>query len=89
MVMTREQRRDLVEKFRVHETDTGSPQVQVSLLTGRITYMAGHMEAHPKDFHSKRGLQAMVNRRKRLLAYLRREEPERYRELVESLGLRK
>lgn len=89
MVMTREQRKDVVEKFRVHETDTGSPEVQVSLLTERITYMTGHMEAHRKDFHSRRGLQAMVNRRKRLLAYLRREEPERYRALVERLGLRK
>ena len=89
MVMTSEQRRDVVEKFRVHEADSGSPEVQVALLTERITYMAGHMEAHPKDFHSKRGLQAMVDRRKRLLAYLRGKEPERYRTLVESLGLRK
>ncbi len=89
MVMTKEQRRDVVEKSRVHETDTGSPEVQASLLTERIAYMTGHMEAHPKDVHSKRGLQAMVNRRKTLLAYLRREEPERYRTLVESLGLRK
>lgn len=89
MVMTRERRSEVVEQYRVHETDTGSPEVQVALLTERIGYMTGHMKAFQKDFHSRRGLVAMVNRRNRLLKYLRREYPDRYRTLIDRLGLRK
>ncbi len=89
MVMTKDRRTELVEGFRVHETDSGSPEVQVALLTERITYMTGHLKTHAKDHHSRRGLIGMVNRRNRLLKYLRREAPERYKALIERLGLRK
>ncbi|MHC4198668.1 MAG: 30S ribosomal protein S15 [Planctomycetota bacterium] len=89
MVMTKERRKELVDGFRVHETDTGTPEVQVALLTERIVYMTEHMKAHPKDHHSERGLIGMVNRRNKLLKYLRREYPDRYKALIERLGLRK
>ena len=89
MVMTKERRKELVEDFHVHEKDTGSPEVQVALLTERIGYMTEHMKAHPKDHHSERGLIGMVNQRNRLLKFLRREHPDRYRALIERLGLRK
>ena len=89
MVMTKEKRQELVAGFRTHETDSGSPDVQVALLTERIKYMTEHMKQQPKDVHSRRGLVAMVNRRNRLLKYLRREYPDRYRTLIERLGLRK
>ena len=89
MVTTRQKRREIVADFRINETDTGSADVQIALLTDRITYMTEHMKAHPRDFHSRHGLIAMVNRRNRLLGYLRREEPGRYRALIGKLGLRK
>jgi small subunit ribosomal protein S15 len=89
MVMTKERRKEVVESFRVNDTDTGSPEVQVALLTERITYMTEHMKANARDFHSQRGLLRMVNRRSKLLKYLRREVPERYKALIERLGLRK
>ncbi len=89
MVMTKERRGELVDGFRVHEKDSGSPEVQVALLTERIVYMTEHMKAHPKDHHSERGLIGMVNRRNKLLKYLRRENPDRYKALIERLGLRK
>ncbi|MHC4252077.1 MAG: 30S ribosomal protein S15 [Planctomycetota bacterium] len=89
MVMTKERRKEVVESFRVNDTDTGSPEVQVALLTERITYMTEHMKANGRDFHSQRGLLRMVNRRNKLLKYLRREASERYKALIERLGLRK
>ena len=89
MVMTKERRKEVVESFRVSDTDTGSPEVQVALLTERITYMTEHMKANARDFHSQRGLLRMVNRRNKLLKYLRREAPDRYKALIERLGLRK
>jgi len=89
MVMTKEDRRRTVEGARVHENDSGSPEVQVSLLTERIKYMTEHMKVHKKDFHSQRGLITMVNRRNRLLKYLRETRPDRYKALIERLGLRK
>jgi small subunit ribosomal protein S15 len=89
MVMTKERRKELVTDFKTHDTDTGSPDVQIALLTERINYMTEHMKTHQKDFHSRYGLQAMVNRRNKLLKYLRREFPDRYRQLIERLGLRK
>jgi len=89
MVRTKETRRKLVADFRIHEKDSGSPDVQIALLTERINYMTEHMKGHPKDFHSRYGLQGMVNRRNRLLKYLRREYPERYKALIERLELRK
>ena len=89
MVMTKESRSEVIESYRVNDTDTGSPEVQVALLTERITYMTEHMKANKKDHHSERGLLRMVNRRNKLLKYLRREVPERYKALIKRLGLRK
>src|SRR6056297_3370485 len=79
---------EIVEQFRRHEDDTGSPEVQVALLTSRIQQLTGHLQEHRKDHHSRRGLLKMVGQRRRLLRYLRNEDIMRYRELVKTLGLR-
>lgn len=80
---------EIVQKFGRHEGDTGSPEVQISLLTERINVLTDHFKAHKKDFHSRRGLLQLVGRRRRLLDYLRNTNVQRYRELVTQLGLRK
>ena len=80
---------DLVAQYRTHETDTGSPEVQVALLTNRIAYLTEHFQSNAKDHHSRRGLLKMVGRRRRLLEYLRSEDVDRYHKLIERLGLRK
>ncbi len=80
---------DIVRQYRTHETDTGSPEVQVALLTNRIAYLTEHFQSNAKDHHSRRGLLRMVGRRRRLLEYLRSEDAERYHRLIERLGLRK
>ena len=77
-----------IQKHRTHESDTGSPQVQVAVLTERINYLTDHFREHSKDHHSRRGLLKMVGKRKRLLNYLRRTDIETYRKLVQELGLR-
>ena len=77
-----------IQKHRTHESDTGSPQVQVAVLTERINYLTDHFRAHSKDHHSRRGLLKMVGKRKRLLNYLRRTDSDTYRKLVQDLGLR-
>ena len=79
----------LIQKFRCHETDTGSPQVQVALLTERINQLAVHFKAHKKDFNSRHGLLRMVSRRRRLLEYLKRHDEQAYRTLLDALNLRK
>ena len=79
----------VIKSFRVHEQDTGSPEVQVALLTGRIQSLTEHLQAHRKDHHSRRGLLKMVGKRRKQLEYLRKHSPDRYRSLIESLGLRK
>lgn len=79
----------IVGQYRTHDTDTGSPEVQVALLTNRIAYLTEHFKSNAKDHHSRRGLLQMVGRRRRLLDYLKRESPDRYRKLIERLGLRK
>ena len=79
----------IIEKFKIKEGDTGSTEVQVALLTDRISQLTGHMAANKHDFHSQRGLLKLVGRRRRLLSYLNRENVERYRKLISSLGLRK
>ena len=81
-------RDEIIEKFRLHENDRGSAQVQVALLTARINDLRSHFDAHHKDHHSRRGLLKMVGRRRRLLEYLKRTDVERYRELIAELGLR-
>jgi small subunit ribosomal protein S15 len=80
---------DLVKQYRIHDSDTGSPEVQVALLTTRIAYLTDHFQSNAKDHHSRRGLLQLVGRRRRLLEYLRSESPERYHKLIERLGLRK
>ena len=77
-----------LEKYREHETDTGSPRVQVALLTERINYLTDHFRTHAKDHHGRRGLLKMVGKRRRLLNYLRRTDVEGYRQVVQDLGLR-
>ena len=80
---------ETVQNFRRHETDTGSPEVQVALLTERINELSEHFKKHSKDHHSRRGLLILVSQRRRLLDYLRRTGPDRYRALIERLGLRR
>jgi small subunit ribosomal protein S15 len=82
-------KQSVINAYRVHEKDTGSPEVQVALLTQRISYLAEHFDTHKKDFHSRRGLLRLVGQRRRLLDYLKRSDVERYRKVVASLGLRK
>ena len=77
-----------VEKYRAHETDTGSPRVQIAILTDRINYLTDHFRTHAKDHHGRRGLLKMVGKRRRLLNYLRRTDVEGYRQVVQDLGLR-
>lgn len=78
-----------MDKFGKHEGDTGSPEVQIALLTNRIVYLTEHFKSHKKDFHSRQGLLKLVGRRRNLLNYLRKTDVQRYRAIVEQLGLRK
>lgn len=78
----------IIDEFKRHENDTGSPEVQIALLTARIAYLTEHLKVHKKDHHSRRGLLKMVGQRRALLNYLHKESPERYRAIVEKLGLR-
>ena len=80
---------EVIEQFRQHAKDTGSPEVQIALLSERISYLTSHLRSHVKDHASRRGLIMMVNKRRRLLDYLNRRDPDRYREIVERLSLRK
>jgi small subunit ribosomal protein S15 len=86
---TKEQKTEVITQYRTHESDTGSPEVQIALLSNRITYMTEHFKAHAKDHHSRRGLLKMVGRRRRLLDYLKKFDMERYRTIIEKLGIRK
>ncbi len=79
----------VIDEYRQHENDTGSPEVQVALLTQRITYLTEHFKVHKKDHHSRRGLLKLVGQRRRLLDYLKRSDVERYRKVIASLGIRK
>jgi small subunit ribosomal protein S15 len=78
----------IVNEYKRDEKDTGSPEVQVSLITGRIEYLTAHFKLNKKDFHSRRGLQELVNKRRKLLKYLKRNDEARYKALIQSLGLR-
>jgi small subunit ribosomal protein S15 len=89
MALSRDQKKDLIDKFRLHEHDSGSPEVQIALLTERIKYLTEHFRIHKKDHHSRRGLLKLVGQRRRLLDYLKANEIERYRTIVKELGLRK
>ncbi len=83
------QKPTIVSQYRTHDTDTGSPEVQVALLTNRIVYLTEHFKSNAKDHHSRRGLLKLVGRRRRLLDYLKSEDPDRYHRLIERLGIRK
>ena len=88
-MITAEMKKEIIEKYGRGEGDTGSPEVQVALLTARINDLNEHFKVHPKDHHSRRGLLKMVGQRRNLLAYLKSKDIERYRKLIEALGLRK
>lgn len=89
MVMTPEGKTQVIETYKIHDGDTGSPEVQVALLTERITYLTDHFKVHKKDFHSRTGLLKMVGQRRKLLKYLKNKDIQRYRVIIEKLGLRK
>ncbi len=88
MAMTKEQKDLVIEKFKKHDADSGSPEVQIALLTERINTLSGHFKMHGRDHHSRRGLLKMVGQRKRLLAYLKKKDLEGYRALIKELGIR-
>ena len=89
MPLSKEKKQEIIKKFRVHETDSGSPEVQIALLTERINELTGHFQVHKKDYHSRRGLLKLVGQRRRLLDYLKSREIDKYRRIVKELGLRK
>ncbi|MHB0915934.1 MAG: 30S ribosomal protein S15 [Thermoleophilia bacterium] len=89
MTISKEDKEVVIEKFSSHESDTGSPEVQIALLSERINGLTEHLKTHKKDHHSRRGLLKMVGKRRRLLTYLQNKEVDRYRSLVKELGLRK
>ena len=88
MALQKVQKDDIIQSYKTHESDTGSPEVQIALLTDRINHLTEHLKVHKKDHHSRRGLLMMVGKRRRLLEYLKRTNLDRYRELIEDLGLR-
>jgi small subunit ribosomal protein S15 len=89
LTTTKQQKTDLISQYRTHDEDTGSPEVQIALLSSRITYLTEHFKTHAKDHHSRRGLLKMVGRRRRLLDYLKKTDLERYRTIIDKLGIRK
>ena len=89
MALTQDRKQQLIEEYRVHESDTGSPEVQIAILTEKINYLNDHLRTHKKDHHSRRGLLKMVGQRRNLLNYLKNVDITRYRELINKLGLRR
>ena len=89
MVLTRGEKETIIEEYHIHPTDTGSPEVQVALLTRRIDQLLEHLKIHKQDHHSRRGLLKLVGRRRRHLDYLNRKDPTRYQQIIERLGLRR
>jgi len=89
MAMTLARKTELVDQYKQGDTDTGSPEVQIALLTERITYLTEHFQTHKKDHHSRRGLLKMVGRRRRLLKYLKSNHSDRYQAIIQALGLRR
>ena len=89
MVLSTTDKKKLIDKYRLHDSDTGSPEVQVGLLTHRISYLTEHLKMHKKDHHSRRGLLMLVGRRRRLLNYVKNKDVNRYRSIIETLGLRR
>lgn len=89
MVLTPEAKKDIIDEFKLHENDTGSPEVQIALLSTRIKYLTDHFKVHKKDHHSRRGLLKLVGQRRRLLNYLKKRDVEKYRAIIKELGIRK
>jgi len=89
VVLTSENKKALIDRFKLHDSDTGSPEVQIGLLTHRINYLTEHLKIHKKDHHSRRGLLILVGRRRRLLDYVKNNNVKRYRTIIETLGLRR
>jgi small subunit ribosomal protein S15 len=89
LTTSKQQKTDLISEYRTHDSDTGSPEVQIALLSNRITYLTEHFKTHAKDHHSRRGLLKLVGRRRRLLDYLKKIDNERYRTVIDKLGIRK
>jgi len=89
MPLAQERKREIIEQFKAHEKDTGSPEVQIALLSERIRYLTEHFKAHKRDHHSRRGLLKLVGQRRRLLNYLKGNKVDRYRMILDRLGLRK
>ncbi len=89
MVLSTEDKKKLIDQYKLHDTDTGSPEVQIGLLTHRIKYLTEHLKVHKKDHHSRRGLLMLVGRRRRLLNYVKKNDVKRYRAIIETLGLRR
>lgn len=88
-MLTQEKKQELIQTYRMHEGDTGSPEIQIAILTERISYLTEHLKEHKKDHHSRRGLLKMVGQRRGMLNYLRNNDIERYRTIIEKLNLRK
>ncbi len=89
MALTQKRKQELIGEYQIHETDTGSAELQIALLTERINQLTEHLKANQKDHSSRRGLLKMIGRRKRLLAYIQNEDPERYQSLIARLGIRR
>lgn len=89
MTMTKEDKKNTIDQFKVHDTDCGSPEVQIAILTRRIQYLTEHFRHHAKDHHSRRGLMKLVGQRRRLLDYLNKQDPNRYRTVISELNIRK
>lgn len=89
MPLEKERKQSIIQSFKIHDTDTGSPEVQIALLTERINYLTEHFKVHKKDHHSRRGLLKLVSQRRSLLDYLRSTNKEKYDKLIERLGLRR
>ena len=89
MALTKDKKTELIGSYRTHDSDTGSPEVQVAILSERISYLTEHFKSHAKDHHSRRGLLMLIGKRRGLLEYLRNKESERYRVIIEKLGIRR
>ena len=89
MPLAVERKKTVIEQFRVHEGDTGSPEVQIALITARVNSLTEHFKQHAKDHHSRRGLLMLIGKRRGLLEYLRKKDPDRYRVITEKLGIRR
>ena len=89
MALTTTKKKEIIDGYKTHDGDTGSPEVQIALLSGRIEQLADHFKTHKKDHHSRRGLLMLINKRRKLLSYIKLTDRKRYQQVIESLGLRK